>query len=170
MPIAFSPLLLNGFCALPPPCTTGFLPVKQQRSPDVVDTPEPVKGDLYCRIPQDSMFNVRGARNIPCETKPWKRAPTAKMCESDENYVPLNDGLSWKGDPNATLSGQDIPQSASTASPVPPTAPSIAAAEYDPATGTYVGPDGKVYTQANLARDAEKEPTWQSMLLPPTGH
>jgi ABC-type transport system involved in resistance to organic solvents, permease component len=25
-------------------------------------------------------------------------------------YVPLNDGNNWKGDPNATLSGQDIPQ------------------------------------------------------------
>ena len=156
---------------LPPPCTTGYLPASQIRPPSLVDTPDRPADDLYCRIPQDSMFNVRGARNIPCETKPWKRAPTAKMCESDENYVPLNDGLSWKGDPNATLSGQDIPQSASTASPpVPPTAPPIAAAEYDPATGTYVGPDGKVYTQANLARDAEKEPTWQSMLLPPTGH
>jgi phospholipid/cholesterol/gamma-HCH transport system substrate-binding protein len=47
--------------------------------------------------------------------------------------------------------------------------PPIAAAEYDPATGTYVGPDGKAYTQANLAHDAEKEQTWQSMLLPPTG-
>jgi phospholipid/cholesterol/gamma-HCH transport system substrate-binding protein len=156
---------------LPPPCTTGYLPASQIRPPSLVDSPDRPKDDLYCRIPQDSMFNVRGARNIPCETKPWKRAPTAKMCESDENYVPLNDGLSWKGDPNATLSGQGIPQSAPTASPpASPGAPPIAAAEYDMATGTYVGPDGKAYTQANLARDAEKEPTWQSMLLPPTGH
>jgi phospholipid/cholesterol/gamma-HCH transport system substrate-binding protein len=155
---------------LPPPCTTGYLPASQIRPPSLVDSPDRPKDDLYCRIPQDSMFNVRGARNIPCETKPWKRAPTAKMCESDENYVPLNDGLSWKGDPNATLSGQDIPQSAPTAVPsAPPNAPPIAAAEYDSATGTYVGPDGKVYTQANLARDADKEPTWQSMLLPPAG-
>jgi phospholipid/cholesterol/gamma-HCH transport system substrate-binding protein len=155
---------------LPPPCTTGYLPATQIRPPALVDTPDRPQDDLYCRIPQDSMFDVRGARNIPCETKPWKRAPTAKMCESDENYLPLNDGLSWKGDPNATLSGQDIPQSPPAASPpAPPSAPPIAAAEYDPATGTYVGPDGKVYTQANLARDAENEPTWQSMLLPPTG-
>jgi len=155
---------------LPPPCTTGYLPASQIRPPSMVDTPDRPADDLYCRIPQDSMFNVRGARNIPCETKPWKRAPTVKICESDQDYVPLNDGLAWKGDPNATLSGQDIPQSAPTASPqAPPTAPPIAAAEYDPATGTYVGPDGKVYTQANLARDAEDEQTWQSMLLPPKG-
>jgi hypothetical protein len=32
------------------------------------------------------------------------------MCESNEEYVPLNDGYNWKGDPNATLSGQAIPQ------------------------------------------------------------
>src|SRR6478752_8232613 len=51
-------------------------------------------------------MNVRGVRNIPCETKPGKRAPTVELCESDEQYVPLNDGLNWKGDPNATMSGQ----------------------------------------------------------------
>ena len=32
------------------------------------------------------------------------------MCESNEYYVPLNDGYNWRGDPNATLSGQPIPQ------------------------------------------------------------
>lgn len=31
------------------------------------------------------------------------------MCESSENYVPLNDGMNWKGDPNATTTGQAIP-------------------------------------------------------------
>jgi phospholipid/cholesterol/gamma-HCH transport system substrate-binding protein len=119
------------------------------------------------------MFNVRGARNIPCETVPGKRAPTVKMCESDEQYVPLNDGDNWKGDPNATLSGQDIPQlppgTPRTPAPPPsPPVPAIAAADYDPATGTYVGPDGQTYTQANLAGNAPKEQTWQTMLMPPT--
>ena len=95
---------------LPPPCTTGFLPAQQQRVPAFEDYPERPAGDLYCRVPQESPFNVRGARNIPCETVPGKRAPTVKLCESDEEYVPLNDGNNWKGDPNATLSGQDIPQ------------------------------------------------------------
>jgi Mce-associated membrane protein len=32
------------------------------------------------------------------------------MCEIDEQCVPLNDGNNWKGDPNATLSGQSVPQ------------------------------------------------------------
>jgi phospholipid/cholesterol/gamma-HCH transport system substrate-binding protein len=141
-----------------------------------VDSPERPAADLYCRVPQDSMFNVRGARNTPCVTRPGKRAPTVKICESDENYVPLNDGYNWKGDSNATATGQDIPQLPPGAPPsegaAPPAhaPPPIAAAEYDPASGTYVGPDGKVYTQANLAGSAKKEQTWQQMLLPPTGH
>jgi phospholipid/cholesterol/gamma-HCH transport system substrate-binding protein len=160
---------------LPPPCTTGFLPAQQQRPTALDDYPERPAGDLYCRVPQDSPFNVRGARNIPCETRPGKRAPTVKMCESDENYVPLNDGLNWKGDPNATLSGQGIPQQPPGAAPPeaspagstsPPPAAPIAAVGYDPATGIYVGPDGRVHRQADLSA-IETGKTWQSMLLPP---
>jgi phospholipid/cholesterol/gamma-HCH transport system substrate-binding protein len=168
---------------LPPPCGTGFLPPQQMRSPSMVDYPDRPAGDLYCRIPQDAMFDVRGARNIPCETRPGKRALTVKMCESDDNYVPLNDGLNWKGDPNATLSGQDIPQlppEAAQASagvenvPAPavgagsgPAPPPIAVAQYDPATGRYIGPDGELYTQGNVNQSARDGQTWQSMLLPP---
>ena len=159
---------------LPPPCTTGFLPPQQMRSASEVDYPDRPAGDLYCRIPQDSMFDVRGARNLPCITRPGKRAPTVKMCESDENYVPLNDGVNWKGDPNATLSGQGIPQlppdAAGRPQAQPANPPPIAVAEYDPATGRYVGPDGKVYTQGNLDQSAPHDKTWQNMLLPPPGH
>ena len=169
-------LFLNLNLNLPPPCTTGFLPAQQRRVPTFEDYPDRAAGDVYCRIPQDAPFNVRGARNLPCETVPGKRAPTVKLCESNENYVPLNDGYNWKGDPNATLSGQPIPQlppgspPAQAAPPPGPAPPPIAAAEYDPATGTYVGPDGRVYTQSNLARSATEEQTWQTMLLPPTGN
>lgn len=122
---------------LPPTCTTGFLPAQQTRSAALVDYPERGPGDLYCRVPQDSPFNVRGARNIPCETRPGKRAATVKLCESDEPYVPLNDGYNWKGDPNATVTGQDVPH-------VPPGAP-----------------------PPESATTAPGEKTWQSMLLPP---
>jgi phospholipid/cholesterol/gamma-HCH transport system substrate-binding protein len=160
---------------VPPPCTTGFLPAQQVRPPTAVDSPDRAPGDLYCRIPQDSPITaVRGARNYPCLTRPGKRAPTVKMCESDEQYVPLNDGVNWKGDPNATLSGQDIPQlppgsPPAPAAPVPPAPPPIAVAQYDPATGSYVGPDGHLYTQSDLAQNTEGK-TWQSMLTPATGN
>lgn len=165
---------------LPPACLTGFLPPQQQRVPTDVDYPPRPEGNIYCRVPQDSPFNVRGARNIPCETKPGKRAPTVAMCESDENYVPLNDGYNWKGDPNSTLSGQAIPQLppgtpeavAAPPAPAPPAAPPpppIAIAQYDPNTGTYVGPDGHTYRQTDLARDANQNQSWQDMMLPPKG-
>jgi phospholipid/cholesterol/gamma-HCH transport system substrate-binding protein len=159
---------------LPPACTTGFLPTQQARTPSLTDYPDRVPGDLYCRTPQDSPFNVRGARNIPCETVPGKRAPTVKLCESDEQYVPLNDGYNWKGDPNATSSGQDIPQLPPGAPPsgvsmptAPPPPALMGVAEYDPATGTYVAPNGRQYTQSDLAEPTKKDNTWQSMLLPP---
>ncbi|MDP7701789.1 MCE family protein [Mycobacterium sp. TY815] len=155
---------------LPPPCTTGFLPAQQQRIPTFEDYPGRPAGDLYCRVPQDSPLNVRGARNIPCETVAGKRAPTVKLCESAEQYVPLNDGFNWKGDPNATMSGQAVPQLPPGSAPLPtppPAPPPPAAAEYDPATGTYTGPDGHQYTRSDLAQTAPKDKTWQSMLLPP---
>lgn len=158
---------------LPPPCTTGYLPAQQIRNPSFEDAPDRPAGDVYCRIPQDSPLNVRGVRNTPCVTRPGKRAPTVAMCESDEVYVPLNDGLSWKGDPNATLSGQAIPQlpPGSPQDPavgVPaPVMPPVAVVEYDPATGAYIGPDGQMYTQSNVAGTADTQQTWQSMLLPP---
>ena len=169
---------------LPPPCMTGFLPPQQRRSPALEDSPPRPTGALYCRVPQDSPFDVRGARNLPCLTVPGKRAPTVKMCESNEQYVPLNDGFNWKGDPNATSTGQDIPQLAPgtpprtaqppatgpptpATGPPPPAPPPLAAAEYDPATGDYMGPDGRMYTQADLAQQGPKDKTWQDMLMPP---
>lgn len=126
---------------LPPPCNTGFLPVQQQRSPSEVDAPDRPAGELYCRVPQDSMLNVRGVRNIPCETDPAKRAPTAEMCEGNDSYVPLNDGWNWKGDPNATLSGQAVPQNSG-----------------NPESSLPVGP----------ATDSGAK-TWEDMLHPPPG-
>lgn len=145
---------------LPPPCTTGFLPAQQRRVPTEVDAPDRAPGDLYCRTPQDSPFNVRGVRNTPCAGIPGKRAPSARLCESDEQFVPLNDGFNWKGDPNATLSGQAVPDTGPPAAPPTP----IAVAEYDPATGVYIGPDGRQYRQSDLARTAPAEQTWQNML------
>jgi phospholipid/cholesterol/gamma-HCH transport system substrate-binding protein len=140
------------------------------RNPIYEDYPERPPGDVYCRVPQDSpIIEVRGARNIPCETRPGKRAPTVKLCESDEEYIPLNDGWNWKGDPNATITGQGIPDlgpGSTMPSNTLNSAPAIAAVPYDPATGSYIGPDGRLYTQTDLSQTSEKK-TWDSMLLPP---
>ncbi|YCN55946.1 hypothetical protein AB9M10_30150 [Rhodococcus erythropolis] len=50
----------------------------------VPDTP----ADLYCKVPQNSVFAVRGSRNIPCMEVPGKRAPSPEICRSPEAYVP----------------------------------------------------------------------------------
>ncbi|GFG55646.1 virulence factor Mce [Mycolicibacterium agri] len=71
-----------------PPCTVGFLPPSQWRSPadtTTVDTPD----GLYCKLPQDAPIVVRGARNSPCMGVPGKRAPTVQECYSDKPYTPL---------------------------------------------------------------------------------
>ena len=88
--------------------------------------------------------------------------------------MPLNEGYNWKGDPNATTSGQGVPQyppgqdprlpPPRGTAPIPPQAP-LAVATYDPASGTYVGPDGHRYTESDLANPRAK--TWQSLLVPP---
>jgi len=72
----------------PPSCTVGFLPPSQWRSPEdqtTIDTPD----GLYCKLPQDSPINVRGARNYPCMAHPGKRAPTIELCNDPKGFQPL---------------------------------------------------------------------------------
>jgi virulence factor Mce-like protein len=94
----------------PPPCTVGFLPPSQWRSPadtTTIDTPD----GLYCKLPQDSPIGVRGARNMPCMGHPGKRAPTVELCNDPKGYQPLAIRQHYLGpypiDPN--LIAQGIP-------------------------------------------------------------
>jgi virulence factor Mce-like protein len=94
----------------PPPCTVGYLPPNQWRSPadtSPIDTPD----GLYCKLPQDAPIAVRGARNYPCMGHPGKRAPTVAECNSDKPFEPLSQREHALGpypfDPN--LVGQGVP-------------------------------------------------------------
>nr|CRL78419.1 virulence factor Mce family protein [Mycolicibacter nonchromogenicus] len=49
---------------------------------------------------------------------------------------------------------------------LPAQPPPVAYVPYDPQTGSYIGPDGKLQTRADLAPQ-RKEQTWQTLLLPP---
>lgn len=51
----------------PPPCTTGFLPAEQWRSPKD-ESPIETPSDLFCQVAQDSPIAVRGARNLPARS------------------------------------------------------------------------------------------------------
>lgn len=92
----------------PNPCTVGFLPPSQWRSPadtTFVDTPD----GLYCKLPQDSPTSVRGARNFPCIEHPGKRAPTVELCDDPRGFVPIamrqHITGPWPFDPNLVAQG-----------------------------------------------------------------
>lgn len=166
----------------PPACTVGFLPASQWRSPaDLtdIDTPD----NLFCKLPQDSPIAVRGARNTPCADNPGKRAPTVEICRSDQSYQPLALRQHALGpnpiDPSAIAQGippddrilpgeglygpvQGTPlPPGTTASPAPPGP--VAFAQYDPASGRYVTPDGRTHEQSDLVTDGQPK-TWQDLM------
>lgn len=74
----------------PPPCTTGFLPPGERRSP-ADSEPIPLQTPAYCAVPQNDPSVVRGARNLPCIEAPGRRAPTVEQCRDAGGYAPLGE-------------------------------------------------------------------------------
>jgi phospholipid/cholesterol/gamma-HCH transport system substrate-binding protein len=81
----------------PPPCTVGFLPFTEMRSPADETVRELPKG-LYCKAAQNDATAVRGARNYPCMEYPGKRAPTIQLCRDPKGFVPIGSNA-WRGPP-----------------------------------------------------------------------
>ena len=81
----------------PPPCTTGFLPPMEHRSPGDT-TIRDLPTDMYCKVAQNDPTVVRGARNYPCQEFPGKRAPTVQLCRDPQGYVPVGNSP-WRGPP-----------------------------------------------------------------------
>jgi len=138
----------------PPPCLAGFVPPEQWRSPadtSMVDTP----GDVFCQLPQDFPNAVRGARNLPCMEYPGRRAPTPDMCRT--GYSPTFSDNPWTGPPTPVASEDVAPTPASYGTEDDTAPAGVAARRIDPQTGTYIGPDGTVYTHADLGGDRSLE-------------
>jgi phospholipid/cholesterol/gamma-HCH transport system substrate-binding protein len=81
----------------PPPCSVGFIPPTQIRSP-ADETIRDLPNDLYCKTAQNDPAVVRGARNYPCQEFPGKRAPTVQLCRDPVGYVPIGSNP-WRGPP-----------------------------------------------------------------------
>ncbi|BBZ24609.1 MCE family protein [Mycolicibacter hiberniae] len=81
----------------PPPCTVGFLPFTDMRSP-ADETVRDLPKDLYCKAAQNDSVAVRGARNYPCMEYPGKRAPTIQLCRDPRGFVPIGSNA-WRGPP-----------------------------------------------------------------------
>ncbi|MBF6332664.1 MCE family protein [Nocardia transvalensis] len=142
----------------PPGCITGFLPPEQRRSPadfSIPDTPE-----LYCKIPQDSSTSVRGIRNFPCQDVPGKRAPTPELCRDPRGYVPEGNNP-WIGPPQPVA-----PSGEPAAAPPAETHPAAVNRQYDPGSGTFLGPDGRTYRQGDVGSGGSGTvpSSWQAML------
>jgi len=176
-------------CAAPASCRPS-----RYVSPSLEDAPDKPAGDLYLPNPRrTSLFNVRGARNYPCLTRPGKYAPTVKMCESDPELLrAAQRRVELEGRPETRpLSGQDIPQlppRRRARARYPGTAPGAASGRPPSASGerprrpplavhrirppppaNYVGPDGPTFTTSpTWLKTPPKEHTWQTMVMPPT--
>ncbi|KAA0116955.1 MCE family protein [Mycolicibacterium sp. P9-22] len=80
-----------------PPCSTGFIPPSEIRSPADTTLRE-LPTDMYCKTAQNDPAVVRGARNYPCQEFPGKRAPTVQLCRDPVGYVPIGSNP-WRGPP-----------------------------------------------------------------------
>ena len=165
-------------------CTVGFLPASQWR-PGSAQTVQDLPPGMLCRVPQNQNLAVRGARNFPCVEFPGRRASTPAECRT--GYKPLAKqnspfpdglpyGLKWRGPgsgPGARPASYTAPGGTGTVVPATPMQfrkdekqPAVYSTSYDPKTGDYVGPDGKIYN-AGLGRDPQgKTTTWQQMINP----
>ncbi|RRR47181.1 MCE family protein [Mycolicibacter terrae] len=81
----------------PPPCTVGFVPFTEMRTPADETVRELPKG-LYCKAAQNDPTAVRGARNYPCMEYPGKRAPTIQLCRDPKGFIPIGSNA-WRGPP-----------------------------------------------------------------------
>jgi len=110
------------------------LPAHSTTRPQPKWTIAPTCRQLYCRVPQDSPFNVRGAANIPCETKPGN-APDWRRCASDETTSRSTMGNQLEATPTRPRLVKPIPNYPGHSRFHRLPAPPIAVAQYDPTTG-----------------------------------
>lgn len=138
-----------------PPCTTGFLPAADRRSPADLSVPPLING-IYCKVPMDSQITARGARNLPCMEYPGRRAASPQECR-DNNYQPLGTNppdTSEVGPPGNNPNAYNVVPLNKPASNTAEPEIQTSAAVYDSATGEYFGADGKTYRQLNLGTDS----------------
>ncbi|WOC11769.1 MlaD family protein [Gordonia sp. MP11Mi] len=147
----------------PPTCTVGFLPPSEWRFPSAT-TAQDLPPGLLCRLPQDAQTSVRGARNFPCVEFPGRRAPTPEECRT--GYVPSDrDNVAL---PNG-FPGTDLPkQPAGYVVPGTPTdhdpTPGTYGTTYDPETGKFIGPDGKLYSTQYGTANRNQKKKWYELI------
>ncbi|MEZ5211120.1 MULTISPECIES: MCE family protein [unclassified Gordonia (in: high G+C Gram-positive bacteria)] len=146
----------------PPTCTVGFIPPADWRFPSA-QTPQQVPAGTLCRLPQNAQAAVRGARNFPCAEFPGRRAPTPAECRtgykpSARDNVAFPNGLPFTNLPKQPA-GYLVPGTPQSYDPTPATY----ATTYDPVTGQFIGPDGKIYN-AGLGEQPGAKTQWYDLI------
>ncbi len=121
----------------PPPCSVGFIPATEIRSPADTTLRE-LPTDLYCKTAQNDPSVVRGARNYPCQEFPGKRAPTVQLCRDPAGYIPIGSNP-WRGPPVPYDTPVTDPRNITPPNKFPLIPP---AADYDPGPPAVQLPPG----------------------------
>ncbi|GAA4664508.1 MCE family protein [Gordonia humi] len=146
----------------PPTCSVGFLPPDKWRFPSET-APQDLPPGMLCRLPQDAQTSVRGARNFPCVEFPGRRAPTPEECRTGFTPSPRDNVALPNGFPGTDLpkqpAGYVVPGTPSDYDPSPATY----ATTYDPESGKFIGPDGKMYS-TDAGKDREQKTKWYELI------
>ena len=134
-----------------------------------VDTPD----GLYCKLPHDSPVAVRGASNLVLEhqeqlardSASWTSGHRFRPQSGDQRPapvrgIPLRSGHSSLGVWHQTRwrHNKAILYAPVEGTAPPPGQPPVAAAQYNPETGAYMAPDGRLYQQSKSARPNRRHP------------
>lgn len=154
----------------PAACTTGYLPPDQRRMPTATGSPVTPK-DLYCNVPQNSPFAVRGMRNLPCLNNPGVRAASPDQClhgakppSGDNGPGDLGPAPAAAAPPNPSAAHPAAAQSTQPG----PAAPAVA--HYLPGTPMYLTQDGTAYRHIDIdphSQPANQDPAWTQLLTAP---
>ena len=98
--------------------------------------------------------------------------PDSRVDSGDSLYAPV-EGTPLPGGPppappapDGSAGGVDAPAVAPSSFATDGTAPAVGVAQYNPQTGAYMGPDGKLYHQTDLAT-AMSPASWKDLMLRP---
>jgi phospholipid/cholesterol/gamma-HCH transport system substrate-binding protein len=164
----------------PVTCTRGYEST-QRRDPSDLG-PAPANTDARCRLPHNDPQAVRGSRNMPCASNPAVRTALQADC-------PGGPPSTWPG----MLSHPDVAGPSPAAAPsVPGAVPPVftqqapapppdhasapiaatrsATVPYDPATGSFIAPDGKAYALSSVGITQKEARRWQELLTNPTAN
>ncbi len=114
--------------------------------------------------PGENLYGPIGGTALPPEQSPVEIPPADTGNTTAEPVAPETDSAATSREPPSATGGPAAAPSAFTADQPGRPAP-LAVARYNPKSGAYMAPDGKLYSQTNLV-SATSRPSWNDLVLP----